>query len=211
MDGRDRSKSRRRGDAGRSYRFLPVEPTTIFGPLVRASFAVTRAQAGQEGIRASRARACIEHDGWRRDIISRYWRAQTLQSCARQESEAIEVSSLGKHYEDGEVIVRQGENGNCMYVIQEGTVDVIASADGRELHLRSLGANDFFGEMALFEGETRTATIRSNGPSQILTIDKKSLLGGIHEDPSLAFRILQTMSYRIRDLTERLARCEEET
>ena len=123
----------------------------------------------------------------------------------------MDTGALGKVFEDGEIIIQQGEVGNCMYVIQEGTVDVIASADGRELHLRSLGTNDFFGEMALFEGETRTATIRSNGPSQILTIDKKSLLGGIHEDPSLVFRILQTMSYRIRDLTERLARCEEET
>lgn len=121
------------------------------------------------------------------------------------------MSSLGKHYADGEVIVRQGENGNCMYVIQEGAVDVVATADGRELLLRSLGPSDFFGEMALFEEETRTATIRSNGPSQILTIDKKSFLGGIHEDPSLAFRIVQTMSHRVRDLTERLARYEEKT
>jgi len=119
------------------------------------------------------------------------------------------LSTLGKHFDDGEVIIRQGETGNCMYVIQTGTVDVIAVANGRELLLRSLGPNDFFGEMALFERETRTATIRSNGPSQILTIDKKSFLGGIHEDPSLAFRIVQTMSHRIRDLTDRLARYEE--
>jgi CRP-like cAMP-binding protein len=119
------------------------------------------------------------------------------------------VAGLGKRYSDGEIIVRQGEMGNCMYVIQEGEVDVVAAAEGRELFLRTLGPNDFFGEMALFEEETRTATIRSKGPTRVLTIDKKNFLGGIHEDPSLAYRIVQTMSHRIRDLTDRLARSEE--
>jgi len=119
------------------------------------------------------------------------------------------VAHLGKKYNDGEVIVRQGEKGNCMFVIQQGEVDVVAVADDRELRLRTLGPNDFFGEMALFEEEVRTATIRARGTARILTVDKKSFFGGIHEDPSLAFRIVQTMSHRVRDLTERLARYEE--
>jgi CRP-like cAMP-binding protein len=119
------------------------------------------------------------------------------------------VARLGKKYNDGEIIVRQGETGSCMYVIQQGEVEVVAGAKDQELSLRTLGPNDFFGEMALFEDETRTATIRSKGSSHILTIDKKSFLGGIHEDPSLAFRIVQTMSHRIRDLTDRLAGYEQ--
>jgi CRP/FNR family cyclic AMP-dependent transcriptional regulator len=119
------------------------------------------------------------------------------------------VARLGKKYNDGEIIVRQGDTGNCMYVIQQGEVEVVTSTNGGELHLRTLQANDFFGEMALFEQEKRSATIRSKGTARILTIDKKSFLGGIHEDPSLAFRIVETMSHRIRDLTDRLARYEE--
>lgn len=119
------------------------------------------------------------------------------------------MARLGKKYKDREIIVRQGETGSCMYVIQQGEVEVVADAKGGELKLRTLGPNDFFGEMALFEEETRTATIRTKGSARILTIDKKSFLGGIHEDPSLAFRIVQTMSHRIRDLTDRLAGYEQ--
>lgn len=119
------------------------------------------------------------------------------------------MARLGKQYQDGEIIVRQGEAGSCMFVIQDGMVEVLTESDGHELHLRDLGPNDFFGEMALFEQETRTATIRSKGSSRILTVDKKSLLSGIHEDPSLAFRVVQTMSHRIRDLTDRLANYED--
>lgn len=131
-------------------------------------------------------------------------------SSTRSLNKSHAMANLGKEYKDGEVIVRQGEPGNCMFVIQAGKVEAIAEADGRELRLRTMGANDFFGEMALFEEETRTATIRAVGTTRVLTIDKKNFLGGIHEDPSLAFRIVQTMSHRIRDLTDRLAKYEEE-
>ena len=121
------------------------------------------------------------------------------------------MARLGKEYKEGEVIFRQGETGDCMYVIQKGEVEAVAESDGRSVKLRTMGENDFFGEMALFEKEIRTATIRATRPTRVLTIDKKNLLGGIHEDPSLAFRILRTMSHRIRDLTDRLARYEHNT
>lgn len=119
------------------------------------------------------------------------------------------MSGLGKEYKEKEVIVRQGDVGDCMFVIQEGEVEAVAETDGKEFRLRTMGPNEFFGEMALFENETRTATIRAIRPTRVLTIDKKNFLGGIHEDPSLAFRVVQTMSHRIRDLTDRLAKFED--
>ena len=119
------------------------------------------------------------------------------------------MARLGKKYEKGDVIFRQGDTGNCMFVIQKGEVEALAESDGREVRLRSMGPNEFFGEMALFEKEVRTATIRATQPTHVLTIDKKNFLGGIHEDPSLAFRMVETMSHRIRDLTDRLAKYED--
>jgi CRP-like cAMP-binding protein len=97
-----------------------------------------------------------------------------------------------------------------MFVIQDGEVEAVAEFNGEEYRLRSMGPNEFFGEMALFEKEVRTATIRAIRPTRVLTVDKKNFLGGIHEDPSLAFRIVETMSHRIRDLTDRLASYEED-
>ena len=120
------------------------------------------------------------------------------------------MAGLGKEYRTGEVVFRQGDQGNCMFVIQRGEVEAVVDSDGRELRLRTMGPNEFFGEMALFEKEIRTATIRTLKPSRILSIDKKNFLGGIHEDPSLAYRIVQTMSHRISDLTDRLARYQEQ-
>jgi CRP-like cAMP-binding protein len=114
--------------------------------------------------------------------------------------------ALGKVYLDGEIIVRQGEVGDCMYVIQEGQVEVVSEKDGKELRLNVLEAGQFFGEMAIVERETRVATVRALGAARVLTVDKKSFLSRVHKDPSLAFRIMETMSQRIRELDAEVTR-----
>lgn len=111
---------------------------------------------------------------------------------------------LGKEYGEGDVIVLQGEIGNCMYEILEGQVEVIRETGKKKVLLARLGKGDFFGEMALFDRETRSATVRALGRARILTIDKRTLLGRITQDPSLAFRILEKMSYRIRELDKKM-------
>jgi len=112
--------------------------------------------------------------------------------------------SLGKLYQDGETIVREGEVGNCMYVIQQGKVEVVQDADGSDVILAVLSEGDFFGEMSIFERQVRSATVRAHGEARVLTIDKRTLLRRFQKDPSLAFRMLETMSHRIRDLNAEL-------
>lgn len=118
----------------------------------------------------------------------------------------MDMSSLGKMYRDGEEIVRQGEAGDCMYVIQAGRAEVVRSEGGKESRLAVLQEGDVFGEMALFDQEERSATVRALGEVRALTVDKRTFLRHVHEDPSLAFRILQKMSRRIRDLNAELVR-----
>jgi CRP/FNR family cyclic AMP-dependent transcriptional regulator len=112
--------------------------------------------------------------------------------------------ALGKVYEGGEIIVRQGEKGDCMYVIQEGQVEVVQVKGDDIVRLAALDQGDFFGEMAIFEQETRSATVRALGEVRLLTVDRKTFLRRIQEDPSLAFRVVQTMSGRINQLNQEL-------
>jgi len=69
------------------------------------------------------------------------------------------MTTLGKDYGDGELIVKQGESGDCMYVIQEGEVEVFVTRDGRDVPLAIRKRGEFFGEMAIFERETRAASV----------------------------------------------------
>jgi CRP-like cAMP-binding protein len=121
-----------------------------------------------------------------------------------------DTGALGKVYKAGEVIIRQGDAGDCMYIIQSGKVEVIRENQGKEVRLAELDEGDFFGEMALFEKSVRSATVRPLGEVRLLTVDKKMFLRKIHEDPSLAFRIMKKMSNRIRDLNNELMRLTSE-
>lgn len=114
-------------------------------------------------------------------------------------------SKLGKVYSNGQDIIRQGEMGDCMYVVQSGRVEVVQNSEHGEQHLATLETGDFFGEMAVFEKELRSATVRSIGEARVLKVDKKTLLRRIREDPLLAVNLLQTMSHRIRDLNAEIS------
>lgn len=119
-------------------------------------------------------------------------------------------NTLGRRYGDREVIVRQGEAGDCMFVIQEGEVEVLREESGKELVLAVLKEGDFFGEMAIFERQVRSATVRAKGEAFVLTIDKRTFLTRIQEDPTIAFNILKMMSSRIRLLDEQLSRAKSQ-
>jgi len=113
---------------------------------------------------------------------------------------------LGRIFEDGEVIVRQGEPGANMFVVQRGRVEVVReSPNGEDVLLALLGPGDVFGEMAIFERRPRSATARAVGETTVLTVDRRAFLRRVQEDPSLAFNILKAMSERIRQLDGELA------
>jgi len=118
----------------------------------------------------------------------------------------VRRGALGSLYSDGAVIIRQGETGQSMYVVQSGRVEVVQhAAGGSEQHLAFLEAGDFFGEMSVFEEEVRSATVRASGEARVLKIDKKTLMRRLHEDPLLAANLLKTMSHRIRELNGQLS------
>jgi flavin-dependent dehydrogenase len=127
-----------------------------------------------------------------------------------EEPQMSAKTALGKVYQDGDTIVNQGEPGDCMYVIQSGQVEVIRYEGDREIVLAQLGEGDFFGEMALFEREVRSTTVRALGEVRVLTVDSRTLMGRIQEDSSIAFRIIEKLCSRIRQLDTRVLPPESE-
>lgn len=124
----------------------------------------------------------------------------------KERIEDVETEALGRLYKDGETIINEGEEGDCMYVIQSGKVEILKSEKGKMVHISELCKGEFFGEMALFDREMRSSSVRANGDVRILTVDKKTLLRRIQEDPSMAFRFFEKMSNRIRKLSDQTSR-----
>ncbi|OFW16471.1 MAG: hypothetical protein A3F69_01440 [Acidobacteria bacterium RIFCSPLOWO2_12_FULL_66_10] len=114
--------------------------------------------------------------------------------------------ALGKIYQDGEVIIRQGETDDSMFVIQQGQVEIVVLRDGTETRLRVAGEGELLGEMAIFDHQPRSATARALGTVRALTVDKKNFLRRVSEDPSIAFKLVETMSRRVRELSAEVVR-----
>lgn len=107
----------------------------------------------------------------------------------------------GRIYQDRECVVRKGEEGNTMFVILSGKLEVLDERDGKEVSLNVMQQGDVFGEMALFQKEPRSVTVRAQGEAQVMTIDKRALLKRIKEDPLVAMNLIETLCQRIRRLT----------
>jgi CRP-like cAMP-binding protein len=112
---------------------------------------------------------------------------------------------LGKLYADGELIVRQGEMGNCMYVVQSGKLEVLREEHDGSVRIGVMEVGEFFGEMSIFEHEVRSASVRALGEARVMSIDKRTFLRRMEEDPPLAFNLLTTMAHRVRRLTGEVA------
>lgn len=122
----------------------------------------------------------------------------------------MDTGALGRVYQDGEIIIRQGEIGDCMYVIQDGKVEIIVEHGDKEVQVAVRGEGEIFGEMAIFEKERRMATVRAVGSVRLLTVDEKNFIRRVHEDPSLAYRVVKMMSQRIRRLSGEYAKLKLE-
>ena len=121
-----------------------------------------------------------------------------------------EESSLGKDYKDGDIIFEENSVGREMYIVLTGKVKVIKEKDGVETTLATLEEGDFFGEMSLFDNNPRSATVKALGDVKLLEINQKNFLKKISRDPSLAFRMLEKMSQRIRITDEKILNCTVE-
>ncbi|MGM0788285.1 MAG: cyclic nucleotide-binding domain-containing protein, partial [Thermodesulfobacteriota bacterium] len=126
----------------------------------------------------------------------------------------LSVSELGAiaavteeiDYDAESAVIEEGEAGDRVYLIIEGRVAVCKGKDpGSEFRLDTMGAGDYFGEMALFEEAERSATIRTLEPSRFLVLDKQEFYELVREYPGIALQICTVLSHRLRHLHARLA------
>ena len=102
------------------------------------------------------------------------------------------------HFEAGEVIVRQGDPGDLMYVMIDGEVEVVQQqAEGGERVVATLTQGEWFGEMALFNEEPRSATVRTLTNVNVLSVDRRT------------FQTLVAHIAPLRDAFERLIQHRE--
>ena len=138
-----------------------------------------------------------------------FQRASLFAELEESDLQALSRLAAVKQYPAGASILREAEPGDLFFVLVRGEVKVyVDSSDGREVVLTHLQAGDFFGEMALFDDETRSASVSALTDSELVVIARPDLLSLLEHDFSLSRKILKTLSARLRranDVIESLA------
>ncbi len=109
-----------------------------------------------------------------------------------------------KTYKKGEVVIKEGDIGREMFIIQSGSVDVVKEEGENKLILATLERGDFFGEMAILENEPRSASVIAREDTRLVVLNAGNFLIKIRKDPTFAFSVMQKMSSRIRLLNEKI-------
>jgi CRP-like cAMP-binding protein len=102
---------------------------------------------------------------------------------------------------DGQAIVAEGEFDDRMYFIVSGTVRIVRG----EQVVAELGARDFFGEMAVFDGETRSATATAVGDVMLLRLTRNDLFDVMEDQPAIGIGICQILVRRVRNMLKELS------
>ena len=109
-----------------------------------------------------------------------------------------------KRCKKGEIIIRQGDPGTCMYNIRWGSVAIYAHyGTAEERKLSELGSNDFFGEMELLDHSICTATVVAlEEGTQLEIITEEDFREFLAQQPAKAYYILQRLCQKLRKTTQ---------
>ncbi len=118
-----------------------------------------------------------------------------------EELDSLATDAVVFNYGRGERIVHQGDPGDALYVIREGTAIVtVGDAQTGEREVARLGRGEFFGEMALLTGEPRTASVTATEDIEAIVIYKEALQGVLARRPGLAQEMAEIVEVRRQGL-----------
>ena len=124
-------------------------------------------------------------------------RASLFQFLSDEHFEKLRALLHEEHYEFGDIIVRQGESADSFFILLSGRARVVkADQNGTEVVLASVKPGDSFGEAALAEGGTRSATVRCSTGVEALRLDRADFLQVVEDNPELKQHLEITARHR---------------
>lgn len=111
---------------------------------------------------------------------------------------------FAKVFRPTEVIFKQGDPGEHMFIIQSGRVEVYLSTPKGDKSLAFFSAGDFFGEMSIIEKAPRSANARAAEETKLIMLDERTFDLHVQSNPAIVRKILKNMSNRLRDANEQI-------
>ena len=115
------------------------------------------------------------------------------------ELEELSFRMSRQRYKKNNMILMEDEFGDTFFIISKGIVKITRiSEEGREVILAMLGEGDFFGEMSLLDGETRSANAIAFDDAEVLILKRHDFIDLLQKYPKIAISLLAEMASRIR-------------
>ena len=124
----------------------------------------------------------------------------------KESIENLEKRLKPHSYSKGETIIHQDDDGSSMFLIISGRLKVVSTIeDGKEALLDFLQDGDYFGELSLFDQESRSASVVAVEESVLVRISRAELLGFLERHPEANLILLRSLAKRIRGITTNLS------
>jgi len=125
--------------------------------------------------------------------------------------EDVDLVALGKKltpktFAEGDAIFAQGDEGDTMYLIEEGAVDIVAGSGAQRVILASLFGGQYFGELSLLDGAPRSATAVASRPTSVLALEREDFADFVKRRPEAALSIMHEIGERMRATNELMTR-----
>ena len=138
------------------------------------------------------------------DLLSRVPVFATL---AGEDLQRVAEVAVPRRFDAGEAVFREGDESDTCYIVRSGRARAVREhPDGRSITLANFGPGDIFGELAMFDDESRSATVEALEPMEAIAILGGDMRRLLREHPDIAVKLLQALGRRLRETNERLAR-----
>jgi CRP-like cAMP-binding protein len=127
---------------------------------------------------------------------------QPLSSLTDEEIKLLSSNAELRTFERDEIIFREGESSDTLFIIVEGHVLIYKSDEaGEKFEVMIFSDGEFFGEMALLDDKPRSASAQAITPTTALTLDRQAFTSAVSAAPNISLAVMRTVSLRLRGFT----------
>jgi CRP/FNR family cyclic AMP-dependent transcriptional regulator len=141
------------------------------------------------------------------EVMELLGRVPVFETLEHADLERIAEMAVPRSFEPGQLVFREGDESDTCYIVREGHARAIRRhPDGRAITLATFGPGDFFGELAMFEDERRSATVEAIELTSVVGVLGGDMRRLMAEHPGISMRLVVALGRRLREMNERLSR-----
>jgi tetratricopeptide (TPR) repeat protein len=137
-----------------------------------------------------------------KDIEEAFSKHQVFSALGKDDVQSLPERAKRLSFKDGEAVINEGDTSDSVFIIKEGKARVTTEMFGKTYHLATLSKWDFFGEIGFLTGMARTATVSSDGPLEVMEINRKLLEELLEKNPQILDRLVDISRARTQETVD---------